>query len=312
MEFGVFVRGAKTYPEMVEMALNAEKLKYMGVFLNDHVHGFDNGGKEDYLEAWTAMTGIGAQTTKIKVGHIVLFNSLRNPAFLAKSATTLDIMTNGRFELFIGAGWNVPEYIGYDLMEKGRGMPSAKERVDRLKESLQILKLMLSQEVTSFSGEFWILKEAINMPQPVQKNMRITVGCSKPRMLGITAKYADGLNISTRNLNQSKEVLLAFEKKAEKLGKSLSDYYISGFDGIRIAKNAEAVNEMAKEMASRFNMSVLDLLAYSLIGTTDTIIQKLRQLSDFGIDMMVITPILDKSFSDDPLEYFKDNIASQL
>ena len=70
---------------MLELALKAESLGFHGVYLNDHVHGFADNGKEDYLEALTAMTGIGMNTTKIRVGQIVLFNSLRNPAFLAKS-----------------------------------------------------------------------------------------------------------------------------------------------------------------------------------------------------------------------------------
>ena len=168
MKFGVYIRAGTTYSGMLELAKQAEQLDYFGVFLNDHVHGFANKGKEPYLEAWTAMTGIGVQTKKIRLGHSVLFNSLRNPAFLAKSIATLDQMTNGRYELLIGAGWNKPEYEGYDLMEKGRGMPSAKERVDRFEEALQILRGMLHNETFSYEGKYWKLNNAINIPQPIQ------------------------------------------------------------------------------------------------------------------------------------------------
>ncbi|MFX1537385.1 MAG: LLM class flavin-dependent oxidoreductase, partial [Promethearchaeota archaeon] len=194
MKFGLYIRSGQTYAGMLELAQYADELGLFGVFLNDHVHGFANEGKEPYLEAWTAMTGIGVQTKRVRLGHIVLFNSLRNPAFLAKSIATLDQMSNGRYELLIGAGWNVPEYEGYDLMEKGRGMPSAKERVDRFKEALEILRGMLTNEEFSYNGKYWILKNAINIPQPVQKSMKISVGASKPRMIRISARYADGLN----------------------------------------------------------------------------------------------------------------------
>ena len=194
MEFGYYIRPAVTYEGMLEMALHAESLGLSGVYLNDHVHGMREGGMELYLEAWTAMTGIGVETKRIRLGHIVLFNSLRNPAFLAKSVATLDRMTGGRYELLIGAGWNEPEYVGYDLMERGRGMPPAGERVDRLKEALQILRGMLENEVFSFDGRFWKLEDAINLPQPVQSPMRISVGANKPRMIRIAATYADGLN----------------------------------------------------------------------------------------------------------------------
>ncbi len=125
MEFGYYIRPADTYEGMVEMAQYTEELGLFGVFLNDHVHSMRQGGMQPYLEAWTAMAGIGVQTKRIWLGHIVLFNSLRNPAFLAKSVSTLDRMSGGRYELLIGAGWNEPEYTGYDLMERGRGMPSA-------------------------------------------------------------------------------------------------------------------------------------------------------------------------------------------
>ena len=90
MKFGLYIRSGQTYAGMLELAQYADELGLFGVFLNDHVHGFANEGKESYLEAWTAMTGIGVQTKRVRLGHIVLFNSLRNPAFLAKSIATLD------------------------------------------------------------------------------------------------------------------------------------------------------------------------------------------------------------------------------
>ncbi len=171
MEFGYYIRPADTFEGMVEMARYAEELGLFGVFLNDHVHSMRQSGMQPYLEAWTAMAGIGVQTKRIRLGHIVLFNSLRNPAFLAKSVSTLDRMSGGRYELLIGAGWNEPEYLGYDLMERGRGMPSAGVRVDRFKETLQILRGMFDNDVFSYEGRYWTLRDAINLPPTVQKPM---------------------------------------------------------------------------------------------------------------------------------------------
>ncbi|MFX1248663.1 MAG: LLM class flavin-dependent oxidoreductase, partial [Promethearchaeota archaeon] len=247
MKFGVYIRAGTTYSSMLELAQQAEKLDYFGVFLNDHVHGFANEGKEPYLEAWSAMTGIGVQTKKIRLGHSVLFNSLRNPAFLAKSIATLDQMTNGRYELLIGAGWNKPEYEGYDLMEKGRGMPSAKERVDRFEEALQILRGMLHNETFSYDGKYWKLNNAINIPQPIQNPFRISVGADKPRMIKITAKYADGFN-NFRNLKSLKEKIELLEPELEKNNKRLSDFFISGFSAIHIAKNNEEYDMIIKDL----------------------------------------------------------------
>jgi alkanesulfonate monooxygenase SsuD/methylene tetrahydromethanopterin reductase-like flavin-dependent oxidoreductase (luciferase family) len=173
---------------MLELSRYAEELGLFGVFMNDHIEGLSEDRKEPYLEAFTAMAGIGVETKKIRIGHITLFNSMRNPALLAKMTTTLDVMTGGRYETILGAGWNEPEYLGYDLMGGGAGMPEAGERVTRLKEATQILRGMFDNEVFSFEGKYWKLKEAVNVPRTVQRPMRLSVGARQPRMISIAAK----------------------------------------------------------------------------------------------------------------------------
>ncbi|MFX1286782.1 MAG: LLM class flavin-dependent oxidoreductase [Promethearchaeota archaeon] len=313
MKFGVYIRAGTTYSGMLELAKQAEKLDYFGVFLNDHVHGFANKGKEPYLEAWTAMTGIGVQTKKIRLGHSVLFNSLRNPAFLAKSIATLDQMTNGRYELLIGAGWNKPEYEGYDLMEKGRGMPSAKERVDRFEEALQILRGMLHNETFSYEGKYWKLNNAINIPQPIQNPFRISVGADKPRMIKITAKYADGFNIP-RNLKLLKEKIELLEPELEKNNKRLSDFFISGFSAIHIAKNNEEYDMIIKALVTKGKKPKEELKQYGFIGTPEILVNKLRQATDLGVKMMVsdLRPMNNVSEMKDKLVSFKDEVISNL
>ncbi len=308
MKFGLYIR-SPTFEEMLHKSRSAESLGYWGVFINDHVHGFANEGKEPYLEAWTTMTAIGALTKTIRIGHIVLFNSLRNPAYLSKSIATLDNIIGGRYETLIGAGWNEPEYLGYDLMGEGRGMPSAKERVDRLIETLQIMNLMLSEEVVDFEGKFWKLKGAINIPQPIQKPMRISVGCSKPRMLRVTATYAQGLNISSRGFSNMSAVLDKFKKEVSLIGRDMGDYFISGFDSVRIAKSDTEALQMAKSLSERMNIPAEKILEDHLIGTPETLVDKFRQLEDMGVQMMVVSPVFDHG---DPVVQFKDAIMDML
>lgn len=308
MKFGLYIR-SPTFEEMLQKARIAESLGYWGVFINDHVHGFADEGKEPYLEAWTAMTAIGALTETIRIGHIVLFNSLRNPAYLAKSIASLDNIIGGRYETLIGAGWNEPEYLGYDLMERGRGMPSAKERVDRLIETLQILNLMLSTEIVDFEGEFWKLKGAINIPQPVQKPMRISVGCSKPRMLRVTATYAQGLNIASRGFSNMEKVLNQFSKEVTNLGKEIGDYFISGFDSVRITKDEAETNQIAKTLSDRMKLPVDQIRKDYLIGTPEELISKFRVLEDMGVQMMVVSPVFEHG---DPIIQFKEAVIDQL
>jgi alkanesulfonate monooxygenase SsuD/methylene tetrahydromethanopterin reductase-like flavin-dependent oxidoreductase (luciferase family) len=314
MEFGYYIRPAETYEGMVEMARYAEELGFFGVFLNDHIHSMRQGGMEPYLEAWTAMAGIGVQTKRIRLGHIVLFNSLRNPAFLAKSVTTLDRMSGGRYELLIGAGWNEPEYLGYDLMERGRGMPSAGERVDRFKEALQILRGMFENDVFSYEGKYWTLRDAINLPPPVQQPMRISVGATKPRMIRIAAKYSDGLNSGGGlcSLKKTRELLMpALERNKKKI----EDYYFSGFaTQVTINESDGEYKAMAKRIAERSNRSVGDVKRDVFSGTPETLVEKFRKAEDLGVKMMVvyIRPATTIEEMKESLSRFNDEVIKEL
>jgi len=313
MDIGVYLRPEVTYDKMLELAKRADELGYFGAFLNDHVHGFGNGGREAYMEAWTAMTGLGVQTKNLRVGQIVLFNSLRNPAYLAKSVTTLDQMTKGRYEFLIGSGWNEPEYKGYDLMEQGRGMPSAKVRVDRFEESLKILNLMLTQEETSYEGKFWKLDKAFNVPQPLQQPMRISVGCHGPRMMRITALYAQGLNTSRRTMTELKSAIDQFEGIVHKYtDKKLSDYYISGFSSLSIIDDESKLKETIADRLKRMNssMTIEKYREEAFAGTTEEIRTKISLLQDWGMEMSVASISVDGS--DDPLKYFKDEVINKI
>ena len=314
MEFGYYIRPASTFEGMVEMSKHAEELGIQGVYLNDHVHGMRERGMEPYLESWTALSALGALTRKVKLGHVVLFNSLRNPAFLAKSAASLDRMTGGRFELLIGAGWNEPEYTGYDLMERGRGMPSPKERVDRFKEALQILRGMLDNEVFSYEGNYWKLKNAINKPQPVQKNMRISVGGTKPRMIRITAKYADGLNIGG-GLTSIKRAVDGLVPELDKNGKRLEDFYVSVFASqTTLNDSMEEYQSMVKRIAERSKRPAQQVMDDIISGTPEVLVEKFRKAEDMGVKLMIVyvRPARNIDEMKQKLSDFKDQVVSQL
>ena len=314
MEFGYYLRPCVTYPAMLDLAQHAEELGYWGVFLNDHVQGLSGDGMDPYLEAWTAMAGIGVQTRRIRLGHIVLFNSVRNPAFLAKSISTFDSMTGGRYEVILGAGWNAPEYEGYDLMERGRGMPRAGERVDRMKEALLILRGMFDNEVFSFEGKYWTLKDAVNVPQPVQKPLRISIGGSKPRMMRIAVKYADGIN-SGGGINSIKNTIARLTPVLEKNQKRIEDFFYSGFaTQVTVAKNVEEYDALAKSVAERTGRTMDEVKDDIFAGPPDVLIEKLRSVGDMGVKMMVIfcRPASTLKEMKEQATRFRDLVMTQL
>jgi alkanesulfonate monooxygenase SsuD/methylene tetrahydromethanopterin reductase-like flavin-dependent oxidoreductase (luciferase family) len=291
MEFGLYIRPAGTYPAMLELARYAEELGLFGVFINDHFEGLSGDRKEPYLEAWTAMAGIGIETKKIRVGHITLFNSMRNPAVLAKMITTLDIMTKGRYETIIGAGWNEPEYTGYDLMGGGAGMPEAGERVTRLKETVQILRGMFDNEVFSFEGKYWTLKDAVNVPHTIQRPMRLSVGARQQRMISIAAKYADGMN-GSGNMNAIKGYHKILEPELEKNGREIRDFYLHGFATITPTKSKAETDTIINKIAN--DKPAKEVADDVFVGTPDVLVEKLRACSDLGLKMMIAIPRSDK------------------
>lgn len=314
MEFGYYLRPSVTYPAMLDLAQHAEELGYWGVFLNDHIQGLSGDGMQPYLEAWTAMAGIGIQTKRIRLGHIVLFNSVRNPAYLAKSISTFDRMTGGRYEVILGAGWNAPEYEGYDLMERGRGMPRAGERVGRMKEALLILRGMFDNEVFSFEGKCWTLKDAVNVPQPVQKPLRISIGGSKPRMMRIAVKYADGLN-SGGGINSIKNTIARLTPVLEKNQKRIEDFFYSGFaTQVTVTKNVEEYDALAKRVAESTERTMNEVKDDIFAGPPDVLIEKLRSVGDMGVKMMVVfvRPASTLKEMKEQATRFRDLVMTQL
>ncbi|MCX6647898.1 MAG: LLM class flavin-dependent oxidoreductase [Candidatus Bathyarchaeota archaeon] len=287
MDFGLYIRPAGTYPAMLELARYAEELGLFGVFINDHFEGLSGDRKEPYLEAWTAMAGIGVETKKIRVGHITLFNSMRNPAVLAKMITTLDNMTGGRYETIIGAGWNEPEYLGYDLMGGGIGMPEAGERVTRLKETVQILRGMFDNEVFSYEGKYWTLKDAVNVPRTVQRPMRLSVGARQHRMISIAAKYADGMN-GSGNMNAIKDYLKILEPELTKNSRKMRDFYLHGFATVTPTKNKAETDALLQKIAK--DKPVSEVAEDAFVGTPDVLVEKLRTCRDLGMKMIIVIP----------------------
>jgi F420-dependent oxidoreductase-like protein len=143
------------------------------------------------LEGWTTLTALAQATTRLRLGTLVTGIHYRHPAVLANTAAALDIISNGRLELGIGAGWNEEESGAY-----GIELGSIKQRLDRFEEACQVLTSLLSQETTDFDGKYYHLKGARNEPKgPQRPHPPICIGGSgEKRTLRITARYAQHWN----------------------------------------------------------------------------------------------------------------------
>jgi alkanesulfonate monooxygenase SsuD/methylene tetrahydromethanopterin reductase-like flavin-dependent oxidoreductase (luciferase family) len=142
------------------------------------------------MEAWTLLGGLAAVTNTIRIGVLVSSNTFRYPQVLAKMAVTVDNISSGRLEIGLGAGWYEPEHTMF-----GIDFPETKELVGRFREAVQVVDLLTREDVSSFDGSYYRLKEARSRPGSVQRpRPPLVLGAFGPRMLKIVARYADTWN----------------------------------------------------------------------------------------------------------------------
>ena len=204
MEFQLFLPQMRmTLPTMVERVQVAVDHGFTGVALMDHLAP-PMAEAQPMWDAMVAATWLGANTTGT-VGHLVLCDSFRHPAVLARQAVSLDHATGGRFELGIGWG-SVPD----EFSTFGVGDTAAKARVDRLTETLEVIQALWTGEAVSYEGQHHSLVDAQQSPAPEHK-IPIVIGGAGPRTLGLVARFADWWNLPINKLDQ-------FEALREKTG----------------------------------------------------------------------------------------------
>jgi F420-dependent oxidoreductase-like protein len=215
--------------KLVEIAKTADEVGFYSIWVMDHFFQIGNrdrsnglGPAEDeMLEGYCSLSFIAGQTKKIKLGTLVTGVIYRHPGILIKTVTTLDVLSNGRAYLGIGAAWNEREAKGL-----GVPFPSIAERFQRLEETLLIAKQMWSDTNEPFSGNYYQLAETLNSPQPISKpHPPILIGGGgEKKTLRLVAQYADACNLFARiGMGNIKEKLDILKGHCEKVGRNYSE-----------------------------------------------------------------------------------------
>ncbi len=276
--FGLFSpQAGLSYKSLLERAANAEKLGYHSIWLVDH---FWNRGvpDADVLECTTAMSALGAATSKLRIGSLVLCNSFRNPAMLAKVLATIDNISSGRAEIGLGAGWMDEEYKAY-----GYEFPSMGARLRQLEEGVQILKAMMTAKQSSFAGRYYTVADAYNNPQPVQKpHPPLTIGGSGEKvMLKIVAKYADRWNCPA-GYRSFEQKFNALKDHCAAIGRDIKTINISEQLEVCIGKSEAEVEEKWK-IAQR-----LPFWRTAIKGTPDQVVTQLKERVGRGVQFFTV------------------------
>ena len=206
-----------TWSHVRTVAVAAENSGLDSAWIADHLLAeMEDGTVHGMQDAWTLLTAVAAVTSRLELGPLVLCSSFRDPGVTASMAVTFDDVSGGRLVLGLGSGWHDPEYDAF-------GVPKS-YRVSRFAEALEIIVRLLRCEQVSFEGDYYRLSDARLLPPP-QRQIPVLVACRRPRMLGLTARWADAWN--TAWYAEPNDRLRA---EVEEFERALSDAGRSGAD----------------------------------------------------------------------------------
>jgi len=272
----------------VEAAQRAAALGYEGVWVPDH---FNTGRDNAEYEVWTTLTAIAARTTEINVGSLVLCNDYRNPALVAKMAATLDVVSDGRLELGMGAGWRASEYEDY-----GWEYRDGFERLMRLDEGIRLIKEMWASDEPAFDGKHYQVSNAYCEPGPVQEpHPPILVGGTGEQVtLKLVAKHADMWN--TDVFNGDAETMAhkidVIEDHCETVGRDPDEIDYSWDGHVICTRDDEKLEELMDlmlpiQVSDEYLASDIetreDAEEYFIIGTPEECIEAIERRVDVGV-----------------------------
>lgn len=287
--FGIQISNAGSAAEWAEKAKQMEDLGYSTLFIPDHFN--------DQLAPIPAMMAAADATSTLRVGTLVLDNDYRHPLVLAKELATIDVLSGGRLEIGLGAGWMKTDYAASGIPYDRPGI-----RVERFKEGLQIIKGLLSEGPFSFSGKYYTIGEHEGTPKPIQQpHPPILVGGGGKKVLSIAAQEADIIGINFSLAEGEVNPTVAATGSAEETHKRIG--YVREAAGDRmddlemnvmtfISQITDDAAGMAERVSAGFGLSAEEVMGspHVLIGSTeqieDTII---RRREEFGFSYVTFS-----------------------
>lgn len=296
-----------SYGELLQVWQRADALGYDSAWLFDHFMPIFSDPTGPCFEGWTLLTALAVQTQKLHAGLLVTSMIYRNPAVLAKIGATLDVVTGGRMEMGVGAGWFEQEARAY-----GMEFLSASERLKQLDEGVQVIKSLWVNEISNFQGQYYQLNEARCEPKPAQlPNPPIWIGGQGEKVtLRIVAQHADGWDMDMAPLDEYRRKLDALVGHCAKFGRAPESVRkMIHFPGI-ISNDEKSLRPRVEAMARSWNTDIENLRQRVLIGTPEQAAEQLAQFVELGVEHFVLSvaPPYDMRM----IELFVEEVAPRL
>ncbi len=240
-------RGPKLGENLATISRTAEDVGYSSIWVMDHLFQIPPIGSAhmEMLEAYTALGFIAANTKTVSVGTMVTGVTYRNPGFLCKQVSTLDVLSGGRAVLGIGAAW-------FDREHKAMGIPfpPIKERFERLEETIEICLQMWGKDDGKFEGKHYVLKETLNSPQSLQKpHPPILIGGrGEKKTIKLAAKFADAYNIHTDSPDVARHKFEVLRMHCEALGRDPEEIERTVLMPMDVGENGAKASELVEQL----------------------------------------------------------------
>ena len=278
-----FIKLEDQWNTILSAATNIEKLGYESIWVYDHFHTVPKPTQDPTYECWTLMSALSQKTSTVRLGQMCTCNSYRNPAYLTKVASNIDVMSNGRLEYAIGAGWYDHEYRAY-----GYEYPSAGVRLKMLEESLIIYKKMTTEETPIFKGEYYQIDGAINQPKPIQKPYPPLWVCGggEKVTLKLLAKYGDYGNWDV-DVNGFVEKSNILQGHCENVGRNFDEIGRTLHTNVLIAQNKKDLDTKVERLATYTNIPKDYYYDRPLIGTKEEVFATIEQYKEAGCEYLI-------------------------
>jgi F420-dependent oxidoreductase-like protein len=273
----------EAYEAMTRVAQEAEELNYDSIWLFDHFHTVPMPTQEPTFECWTSTAALARDTKRVRIGQMVSCNGYRNPALLAKMASTVDVMSHGRLDFGIGAGWYEQEYRAY-----GYDYPDGPTRLRQLRDAVQIIRAMWTQEEGTFEGKFAQIHGAINQPKGVQKpHIPLLIGGAGEQVtLKLVAQYGDACNIGHLDNEGFARKFSIIKQHCENVGRDYNEIHRTVLLNCAIAETD--TDALAKSGPYLRNIPADQLRQRALVGTPDAIRKRLLEIEQAGAQEVIL------------------------
>ena len=297
---------SQIFGSLKNLIVKAENSGFDSFWVMDHFHQIPIIGKpeEPMLESWTTISVLAGITSKIKLGTLVTGVIYRYPSLLAKVAATLDVLSNGRLFMGIGAAWNEQESLAY-----GIGYPSNQERLLRLEEAIQIIRKMWTEEPSaSFNGKYYQIHNAYCNPKPIQKPAPpiLLGGSGEKRTLKIVAKYADACNLfgSTDTVKRKLNIL---KEHCKTVGRDY-DSILKTKLGIIVVEDEKQTSEKKIEQIFK-GMPEEQIREFAIYGTPEDVLRQIELFEQVDIQYLIVD--LDPTRELEALDVFANKIIKK-